>query len=167
MTPKLRIAAITDEFSPDLSVALKAMKPIGMTGAELRVVGGKNIMDLTGDELSQAKKLCDSEGFEVISIASPLLKCVLPNAPAIDTRFQQDVFGSKHTFEDQPRLTEHAFSIARKMGAPIVRVFSYWRTVKPEECFDAVVKTLRKLAEKAAQEDLIIGLENEHASITV
>ena len=35
MTPKFRIAAITDEFSPDLSVALKAMKPIGMTGAEL------------------------------------------------------------------------------------------------------------------------------------
>ena len=38
MTPKFRIAAITDEFSPDLSVALNAMKPIGMTGAELRVV---------------------------------------------------------------------------------------------------------------------------------
>ena len=53
MTPKFRIAAITDEFSPDLSVALQAMKPIGMTGAELRVVGGKNIMDLTADELSR------------------------------------------------------------------------------------------------------------------
>src|SRR5580698_11180944 len=163
MTPKFRIAAITDEFSPDLSVALKAMKPIGMTGAELRVVGGKNIMDLTADELSQAKDLLDQEGFEVISIASPLLKCVLPNGPAIDTRFQQDVFGSKHTYEDQPRLTEHAFAIAKKMNAPIVRVFSYWRTVKPEECFEAVVKSLRKLAEKAAKENLIIGLENEHA----
>jgi hypothetical protein len=68
MTPKLRIAAITDEFSPDLSVALKAMKPIGMTGAELRVVGGKNIMDLTDDELSRAKELCDAQGFEIISI---------------------------------------------------------------------------------------------------
>src|SRR5580698_11356621 len=163
MTPKFRIAAITDEFSPDLKVALEAMKPIGMTGAELRVVGGKNIMDLSGDELSRAKELCAAEGFEVISIASPLLKCVLPNAPAVDTRFQQDVFGSKHTYEDQPRLTEHAFSIAKKMGAPIVRVFSYWRTVKPEECFEAVVKSLRKLAEKAAKENLIIGLENEHA----
>jgi len=163
MTPKLRIAAITDEFSPDLSVALKAMKPIGMTGAELRVVGGKNIMDLSDDELSRAKELCDAQGFEVISIASPLLKCVLPNAPSVDTRFQQDVFGSKHTYEDQPRLTEHAFAIARKMGAPIVRVFSYCRTVKPEECIEAVVKSLRKLAEKAAKENLIVGLENEHS----
>jgi sugar phosphate isomerase/epimerase len=49
------------------------------------------------------------------------------------------------------------------MGAPIVRVFSYWRTVKPEECFEAVVKSLRKLAEEAEKENLIIGLENEHA----
>src|SRR5665213_3590581 len=144
MTPKFRIAAITDEFSPDLGTALKAMKPIGMTGAELRVVGGKNIMGLTGDELSLAKEQCDKEGFEVISIASPLLKCVLPGGPPVDTRFQQDVFGSKHTFEDQPRLTEHAFSIAKKMNAPIVRVFSYWRTVKPEECFDPIVRALRK-----------------------
>src|ERR1700684_1489237 len=105
MTPKFRIAAITDEFSPDLSVALKAMKPIGMTGAELRVVGGKNIMVLSSDELSAAKDLLHAEGFEVISIASALLKCVLPAAPAIDTRFQHDVFASKHTYEDQPRLT--------------------------------------------------------------
>jgi len=163
MTPKFRIAAITDEFSPDLNVALKAMKPIGMTGAELRVVGGKNIMDLSPAELASAKALLDAEGFEVISIASPLLKCALPGVSAIDTRFQQDAFASKHTYEDQPRLTEHAFSVAKQMGAPIVRVFSYWRTVKPEECFDAIVKALCKLAEKAAKEDLIIGLENEHA----
>jgi len=163
MNPKIRIAAITDEFSPDLATALKAMKPIGMRGAELRVVGGKNIMDLTEDELSRAKDLLEKEGFEVISIASPLLKCTLPNGPAVDTRFQQDVFASKHTYEDQPRLTEHAFAIAKKMGAPIVRVFSYWRTVEPEKCFEAVVKALRKLADDAAREGLIIGLENEHA----
>ncbi len=120
-------------------------------------------MDLTPDELSSAKQLLNAEGFEVISIASPLLKCVLPGAPAIDTRFQHDVFASKHTFEDQPRLTKHAFSIAKTLGAPIVRVFSYWRTVKPEECFEAIVKALRNLAEQAAAENLIIGLENEHA----
>ena len=30
----------------------------------------------------------------VLSIASPVLKCVLPGGPPIDPRFQQDVFGS-------------------------------------------------------------------------
>ena len=163
MTPKLRIAAITDEFSPDLATALDAMVPIGMTGAELRVLWGKNIMDLSADELSRARDMLQSKGLEVMSIASPILKCVLPGGPDVDTRFQQDIFASKHTFDDQPRLTEHAFKIAQFFGARIIRVFSYWRTVQPERVFDDVVRAVTDLAAKAAKEDLIIGLENEHA----
>jgi len=163
MTPKLRIAAITDEFSPNLETALDAMKPIGMTGAELRVIDGKNIMNLSDDELKRAKNTLDARGFEVISIASPVLKCVLPDAPDVDTRFQQDIFASKHTYEDQPRLAQHAFEIAKLFGAKIIRVFSYWRTVDPDRCFDRVCSSLEGLARQAAAEDLIIGLENEHA----
>ena len=128
------------------------MVEIGMTAAELRVVFGKNIMDLSNAELDRALALTKARGIEIISIASPLLKCVLPDAPPVDSRFQQDIFASKHTFEDQPRLTEHAFEVAKRMGAKIVRVFSYWRTVEPEKCFDAVVSALQGLAEKAARE---------------
>jgi L-ribulose-5-phosphate 3-epimerase len=163
MTPKLRIAAITDEFSPDLEPALNAMEKIGMTGAELRVLWGKNIMDLSQDELNRARDLVKGKNMEVMSLASPLLKCVLPNAPEVDTRFQQDIFASKHTYEDQPRLTDHAFMLAKHFGARIIRVFSYWRTVEPEKCFDSITRTLSDLADKAAKEGLIIGLENEHA----
>jgi L-ribulose-5-phosphate 3-epimerase len=163
MTPKLRIAAITDEYSPDIEKALPVMQATGMTGAELRVIWGKNIMDLSDDELKRVRELCDQHGMEVISIASPILKCVLPGGPEIDTRFQQDVFNSKHTFEDQPRLTDRAFKIAKIMDARIVRVFSYWRTVNSEQCFDGIVSALSELAKRAEKEDLIIGLENEHA----
>lgn len=157
------IAAITDEFSPDLETALRPIIEIGMTGVELRVVWGKNILDLDDAEIERARAMIAAKGLQVISIASPLLKCVLPGAPPVDSRFQHDIFASKHTFEDQPRLTERAFTIAKKMGARIVRVFSYWRTVEPEKCFDGVCVALKKLAEKAAPEGLIIGLENEHA----
>ena len=163
MDPKLRIGAITDEFSPDPGPALDAMQGIGMTGAELRVVWGKNIMDLTDDELRQVKRMATDHGMEVISIASPVLKCVLPNAPDVDSRFQHDIFASKHTYEDQPRLAERAFEIAGITGAKIVRVFSYWRTVEPEKCFNAAVDALIGLGEQAAPHGLIIGLENEHA----
>jgi sugar phosphate isomerase/epimerase len=163
MDPKLRIAAITDEFSPDLEIALDAMAKIGMTGAELRVLWGRNIMDLSREELERAREILDSHNMHVVSIASPILKCVLPNAPDVDTRFQQDIFASKHTFEDQERLTGDAFRIAKFFRAPVIRVFSYWRTVEPEKCFDAVALALSNLADQAAKEDLIIGLENEHA----
>lgn len=164
MELKFRIASITDEFSPaDPSRALSQMASIGMTGAELRVVYGKNIMDLNKSEMTSLRHLLQGHNMEVISIASPILKCVLPNAPDIDTRFQQDIFNSKHTYEGQAELAERAFKIAKFFGARIIRVFSYWRTVDPDKCFDAVAKALGELAEKAAKADLIIGIENEHA----
>jgi sugar phosphate isomerase/epimerase len=162
-TPRLPIAAITDEFSPTLADALPFMQEIGMTGAELRVVDGKNILDLNDDELKRTREAIQAAGLKVVSIASPLLKCVLPNAPAVDSRFQHDVFASKHTFDDQPRLTARAFEIAHFLGAPIVRVFSYWRTVQPERCETAIAEALSGLAKLAEKKNLIIGLENEHA----
>jgi L-ribulose-5-phosphate 3-epimerase len=163
MTPQFKIAAITDEFSPDLNIALEAMDAIGMTGAELRVVGGKNIMDLNPDELARAKDLLIAKGFTVISIASPLLKCVLPGRHDVDTRFQQDIFASKHTFEDQPRLADHALHLAGLFGSKIIRVFSYWRTMDPDRCFDAICADLHKLAEHARPHGVTMGIENEHA----
>jgi L-ribulose-5-phosphate 3-epimerase len=160
---RLPIAAITDEFSPNLASALPLIREVGMSAVELRVVNGQNIMDLGVDELQRAKDLLGEARLPVISIASPLLKCVLPDGPAIDSRFQHDIFAAKHTFDDQPRLTERAFEIAKFFGTSIIRVFSYWRTVEPAKCFAAIETALSNLAEQAAKENLIIGLENEHA----
>jgi sugar phosphate isomerase/epimerase len=120
-------------------------------------------MDLSVEELKRAKALIAEKGMEVIGIASPILKCVLPNAPEVDSRFQHDVFASKHTFEDQPGLAERAFDIADLMDCRIIRVFSYWRTVSPKACLPAVVEAMQWLAEAAAKRGKIIGLENEHA----
>src|ERR1041385_8607382 len=163
MSSRFRTAAITDEFSPDLETAVRSMAEAGMTGAELRMGSGKNILDLTDEELDRAIAVVRRHGHEIISIASPLLKCVLPHAPEVDARFQQDMFASKHTFADQPRLAERALEIAKRTGARIIRVFSYWRTVKPEECFTRVMEALGRLAKQAAPHGVTIGLENEHA----
>ena len=157
------VAAITDEFSPDIEIAVRSMTDIGMTGAELRMVFGKNIVDLSDEELARAIDIVRGAGLEILSIASPLLKCVLPDSPAVDARFQQDMFAAKQTFADQPRLTARALEIAERTGARIIRVFSYWRTVDPQVCFDRIVEALRALAELAAPHNVIIGLENEHA----
>jgi sugar phosphate isomerase/epimerase len=160
---RFRTGAITDEFSNDLAVAAPAMQELGMKGAELRVVGGKNIMDLDNAEIDAAMDILKRNKLEVISIASPLLKCTLPDAPEVDSRFQQDSFNAKHSFEDQAKLAERAFEIAKRTGAKIVRVFSYWRVVKPEAVFERVVDALQELSDKAGKHGLIIGLENEHA----
>jgi sugar phosphate isomerase/epimerase len=163
MSQLFPIAAITDEFSPDLEVAARSMAEVGMTGAELRVLFGRNILDLTDEELGRAIDIVRASGLEIVSLSSPVLKCVLPDAPEVDSRFQKDIFASRHTFEDQPRLARRAFEVCNRTGARILRVFSYWRTVEPEACFGRIVEALAGLAEQAAAHGITIGLENEHA----
>jgi sugar phosphate isomerase/epimerase len=163
VTPRLPIAAITDEFCPNLERAAAAMAAIGMTGAELRVVFGKNVLDLTDGEVESARAALEAHGLRVVALSSPLLKCVLPDGPPLEGRIQHDVFASRHTFDDQPRLAARAFEIAHRTGARIIRVFSYWRTVKPESCFGRIVEALAQLVERASREDLVVALENEHA----
>ena len=113
MTQYFPTAAITDEFSADIEKAVASMREVGMAAAELRMVFDKNIIDLTDAELEQACGIVAAHGLKIISIASPILKCVLPDAPEVDARFQQDMFASRHTIADQPRLAARAFEIAR------------------------------------------------------
>ena len=157
------IGAITDEFSLDLDTALDAMSSVGMTIAELRLIGDRNIIDLSDDEIRRVRTQVEKRGLTILSIASPVLKCVLPDAPPLDERFQQDVFGSAYTIADQPRLTARAIQIAEATGAKFIRVFSYWRTIAPEQCHDRIISALRELADRAGERGLVIGLENEHA----
>jgi sugar phosphate isomerase/epimerase len=157
------IGAITDEFSLDIDAALDAMAPLGMTIAELRLIGNRNIIDLTDEEVAGIRARVERHGMRVLSIASPVLKCVLPDGPPLDQRFQQDVFGSAYTIADQPRLAKRAMEIAEIAGAKFIRVFSYWRTTAPEQSHDRIVAALGELADQAAERGLIIGLENEHA----
>lgn len=163
MEEHIRLAAITDEFSPDFDQALEAMASVGMTGVELRTIGGRNIIDLDDAAIDRLLRRVEAHGMTVVSIASPILKCVLPGDHVLDARFQHDAFASRHTFEDQPGLAKRAFQIAQRTGARIIRVFSYWRTAEPERTFDAVVEALTGLVQQATPLGIAIGLENEHA----
>jgi sugar phosphate isomerase/epimerase len=163
MKPRLAPAAITDEFSPDLEIAARAMQGAGLDSAELRVLWGANILDLGDAELDRTANLLNAAGLKVVSIASPLFKCVLPGGEALDSRFERDVFGAPHTFEDQPRLLQRAFHAAHRFGAPVIRIFSFWRTVDRSSCFDRIAAALYDAVRQAAHEDVVLGIENEHA----
>ncbi len=162
--PVFHVGAVTDEFSPDsLDRALGAMAELGMSFAELRIVDGKNIIDHSDAEIDSVRARVEARGMRVLSIASPVLKCTLPDAPPVAPHIQQDMFSSAFAFDDQPRLARRAFEIAERTGATIVRVFSYWRTIDPGACFDRVASAVRGLADQALERGLIIGIENEHA----
>jgi sugar phosphate isomerase/epimerase len=159
----LSLAAISDEFSPDPGVAFPAMAGVGMRGAELRVINGRNIIDLSDEEVDAVRVLAEAHGIQILGIASPLLKCDLPSGSKIDPRLQRDIFGAAYTLADQPRLTRRAFEIAKRSGARMIRVFSYWRAESPALVLEEVASTLVDLAEQAGRHGLLIAVENEHA----
>jgi L-ribulose-5-phosphate 3-epimerase len=158
-----RLAAITDEFAADLETSLTAMQQLGFAEAELRLIDGKNVVELTASEIAGAREAVERHGMRVVSLASPLLKYVLPGGLEIDRRVQQDVFGAAYTLDDHERLTRRTLDAAQTLGARVIRVFSFWRTSEPRRCFPAIVDALRPLCDAAAARGLQIGLENEFA----
>jgi sugar phosphate isomerase/epimerase len=138
------IGAVTDVFSPDIAAAAPVMRELGLRGAELRTIAGRNVLEASDEEVDSALAVLARNHLEVVSIASPLLKCKLD--------------------EEQPaHLVERAFEVAERAGAKIVRVFSYKRVAEPEKVFERIVDLLQDLADKAGRRGLIVGLENDRS----
>lgn len=157
------IAVITDEFTQDFERICRTAVEMGIPALELRTIWNKNIVDMNDEEIRRVEHLAQEFGLEVVSIASPVFKCTLPDGGDIDHRFEQDAFHSAHTYDDQPRILARSLELANIFEAPIVRVFSFWRTVQPEKITSRIIEALHGAVEKAAAAGVKIGLENEHA----
>ena len=157
------VAVITDEFTQDFERVCRTAVEMGIPALELRTIWDKNIVDMNDEEVRQVELLAKELGLKVVSIASPVFKCTLPDGGDIDHRFEQDAFHSAHIYEDQPRILARSLELANVFEAPIVRVFSFWRTVEPAKITSRIIEALQGAVEKAAAAGVKIGLENEHA----
>ena len=77
-----RLGVITDEVSQDLKAAIDFALEFGLRGLEIRTASGKNIMDMTTDEVKEIRKMADGSGLEVPSISSPVFKLSFIPAPS-------------------------------------------------------------------------------------
>ena len=105
----MRLCAFADEASSELSGQIAALKRNGISQLEIRGVNGKNIKDLSGDEVRAVKAALDEAGISVWSIGSPIGKISLA-----------DDF-TAHV-EDFKRILE----AADILGARRVRMFSFF-----------------------------------------
>lgn len=160
---RFSLAFITDEFTQDFDRAIATAADLGYDAIEVRTAWDKNIVDLAPDQIARMRRAADAAGLRILSVASPVFKCTHPEGGAIDHRFEQDAFHAAHTFADQPRILDRAMQVALELGASIVRVFSFWRTMEPPRLFGSIVESLAGAIDKASRHGLVIGLENEHA----
>ncbi len=157
------VAVITDEFTQDFEKICQTAQELEVPSLEVRTAWDKNIVDMSDEEVREIRRLTDKYDRDVCGVASPVFKCTHPEGGEIDHRFEQDAFHAAHTFEDQPRILARAVEICDMLRAPILRVFSFWRTVEPKQLHDQIVASLHEAIEAAAPVGVKIGIENEHA----
>ena len=157
------IAVITDEFSQDFERVCATAVELDIAELEIRTAWDKNVLAMSDREIDQLKRIANRHGRRFAAVASPVYKCVLPDGGAVDQRFQQDAFQAAYDFSDQPRILARALEISHRLEAPVVRVFSFWRTVAPERNFERIAEILAEGGEVARRSGVRLGLENEPA----
>jgi sugar phosphate isomerase/epimerase len=155
-----KLGIITDEITQDFSQALEFISSYSLEYCELREIWNKNIMNLSGDELSRTRDLIQKHHLQVSDIGSPVMKYNLPQMPARAEK--RDTFHADFTDVDTEKLLEKAFELARFFRTRKIRVFSYWRVDAPEKAYPYVRDRLAKAAEIARQNSMLLVLENEH-----
>ena len=161
-TNMFKLGIITDELTGKLEDALPFLTNYHLHWCELREMWGKNIMNLSKEELDRAKKLIDNAGMQVSDVGSPIFKWNLPQMPA-KAGEKRDEFKANFVESDADRLLQQSFDLAHHFGTRKVRVFSYWRVEQPEKAYPFVRDRLAQAAQVAAKNDIVLVLENEHA----
>ena len=107
----MKLSFITDEFTQNIYEAVEFAKKYGLQGLELRSVDDRPIHSFDDETLKQWKQLFDSNGLQVVSLASNFYKCDL----------RGDVI------DEELRKLERLCQIADILGCHTIRGFTFFR----------------------------------------
>jgi L-ribulose-5-phosphate 3-epimerase len=152
----LYISVVTDEISQDFAHALDVCRDLGISNVEIRAIDNINVVFHDEASLQRIKAELDRGGFRVVAIASPFIKSPVWNkVPGTDGVDQRET----HEWETLQR----SFTVAKFLGAPFVRTFSFLRATDTLAVRDIVLETLREAVRRTEAAGLKMVIENEHA----
>ena len=140
---KYIITGFADEIHPDMSEQYKTLKKLGIQYIELRGVNGKNISELTIDEVKALKSELDIQNIRISAIGSPIGKIKITDA------FDEH-------FETYKKIVE----FAKILDTKYIRMFSFYTDDK-EGSKEEVFARLEKMIAYAKENDVILLHENE------
>jgi sugar phosphate isomerase/epimerase len=140
------LSGFADEISPDLGEQMDVLAAEGMRYLEFRGVWGRNVLDLTDDELHVVRAALRGRGLEVSSIGSPIGKIAITE-----------------DFDEHLVRFRRALEVAHFLHAPYVRIFSFFMPPgdDPAQYRDEVLRRMAALAHAARGSDVILLHENE------
>lgn len=156
-----RISGFADEIAEDVDTQFRVLKKLGIGYFEPRGIDGKNIANLSDEEVAALKEKMEREGIRVSSIGSPIGKVRL------DEDFEAH-------FERFRRVVE----IAKKLDTRYIRMFSFYRPADSAESAARgadgeavqewtaqeraeVISRLRRMIAYAEEQDVVLLHENE------
>ena len=145
MPHQFTLSAFADEIDADLAAQIDLLAELDIDHVEFRSAWGKNVLDLSADELKRAREMLDARGMRVACIGSPIGKSSLEKPPEYE----------------QSRL-DKARAAAEAFGTDRVRVFSFFVPAGEAAAHrDEVLRRMRALAQQAAGYGLTLLHENE------
>jgi sugar phosphate isomerase/epimerase len=145
----IRISAFADEIAADLQAQVDVLLSENIHYVDFRSAWGTNVLDLSDEQVAQARQIFQTNGIGVAAIGSPLGKV------AIDA----DVKAHWQRFE-------RAIAVAKELDTRYIRLFSFYPPSGGSfddlvARKDEVIERLRKMAQQAREAGLILVHENE------
>ncbi len=140
------ITGFSDEINEKIDVQFAHIKSLDICYFEPRGIDGTNIADITDSQLKKLKEKMDREGIKVSSIGSPIGKIKITD-----------------DFEAHLKKLARVIEIAKALDTKYIRVFSFYieKGDDLEKWHDEVIYRMKKMAELAEREGVILLHENE------
>lgn len=144
-----RFTGFADEAERSLSGQVSALRELGWTAVELRLVDGQSVCDQSADEWEATWEALQAAGIAVVGFGGQIANWARP----IDSDFQIDVDELKRV---APRM--------RQCEAPFLRVMSYPNSkdspLERAAWKAEATRRLKELSSMAESEGIILGHEN-------
>ena len=103
------ISGFSDEIDENIDIQFQTLKELGIQYFEPRGINGKNIADLTDDEVMKLLAAMKKYGIRASSIGSPIGK-----------------IGIRENFEPHFEKFKRVIEIAKMLGTEYIRMFSFY-----------------------------------------
>lgn len=140
-----KFSCFADEIGSDINIQIETMKKYDIKYVAFRSVWDKFILQLTDEDVKQAKKAFKDNGIEVSSIGSHIGKVTLD-----------------YDFETHLKELERVIEVAKRMETPNIRMFSFFMAREDfRKNEEAVIERVCKMVRLAEKNDVILLHENE------
>lgn len=140
------LSGFADEIDPDPTTQCAVLAELGIGFVEFRSAWDTNVLDLTDEQLDRVATILAEHRLAVSSIGSPIGKINIED-----------------DFDAHLARLDRALSVARRLDAPFIRVFSFF--LRPDQApprhRDEVLRRMSALAAQAAPTGVVLLHENE------